>query len=48
MYDTQEEAFESYKNFKEKYIKEVAKQYKEKIPFSLYEALINYKIEIND
>ena len=48
MYNTQEEAFESYKNFKEKYIKEVAKQYKEKIPFSLYEALINYKIEIND
>ena len=47
-YDTPEEAFQVYKNFKEKYIKEVAEEYKNKIPQKLYDAMINYRMEIND
>ena len=46
--DQVKEAFETYKEFKEKYIKEVAEEYKEHIPIKLYEAMINYKIDIND
>ena len=42
------QAFTCYKNFKEKYIKEVADEYKKLIPNKLYEALYNYKVEIND
>ena len=41
-------AFLSYKNFKEKYIKELAEEYKQKIPNKLYVAMINYKVEITD
>lgn len=48
VYDTQEKAFEVYKQFKEKYIKEVADYYKEQIPSKLYDALYNYEVEIND
>lgn len=47
-YNDKIEAFNSYKKFKEKYIKEVADRYKDKIPIELYEALYNYKVEITD
>ena len=47
-YDSIEKAFLVYKNFKEKYIKEVADKYKELIPQRLYEAMYKYEIEIND
>ena len=47
-YDTPEEAFQVYKNFKEKYIKEVAKEYKNIIPTKLYNAMITYEVEIDD
>lgn len=47
-YNTPNEAFESYKNFKEKYVKQVAEQYKGRIPSKLYDAMINYKVEITD
>ena len=47
-YDTIEDAFLVYKSFKEKYIKEVADEYKELIPQKLYDALYKYEIEIND
>ena len=47
-YDTVEEAFKVYKQFKENYIKEVAEEYKHKIPVKLYEALIDYEVEITD
>lgn len=47
-YDTQEQAFEVYKQFKENYIKEVADYYKDKIPSKLYDAMCNYEININD
>jgi hypothetical protein len=47
-YGTPEEAFNSYKELKEKHIKEVANEYKNKIPILLYDALIKYEVEIND
>ncbi len=47
-YKTPEEAFYVYKNFKEQYIKEVAEEYKDKIPTKLYDAMIKYEVEIND
>lgn len=47
-YTTPEEAFEVYKRAKEEYIKEVAEKYKSQIPQKLYEALINYEVEIDD
>lgn len=43
-----EEAFFKYKAFKEGYIKEVADKYKDKIPLKLYQAMCNYKVEMND
>ena len=45
---TVEEAFQAYKEFKEQYIKEVANKYKNKIPSRLYEAMMNYEVNIND
>ena len=45
-YDTPEEAFEVYKEFKEQNIKEVADYYKEQIPDKLYNAMYNYEVEI--
>ena len=47
-YTTPEEAFLVYKEHKELYIKEVANEYKDKIPHELYDALMNYKVEIDD
>jgi len=41
-------AFEVYKNFKENHIKEVAEKYKDQIPQKLYNALLEYKINIGD
>ena len=43
---TVEEAFNVYKTIKENYIKEVANKYK--IPEKLYQALLNYQVEVND
>ena len=48
LYDTKEQAFEVYKEFKEKNIKEVADYYKGRIPDKLYDALYNYEVEIDD
>lgn len=47
-YETQEKAFEVYKYYKEKNIKEVADYYKDLIPNKLYNALYEYVVEIND
>lgn len=41
-------AFNAYKNFKENYIKEVANEYKNKIPQKLYDAMYRYEVEITD
>jgi hypothetical protein len=42
------QAFYAYKTFKEKYIKQIAEEYKELIPEKLYEAMYKYEVEIND
>ena len=44
MFDTPEEAFQAYKEFKEQYIKEVAEDYKDMIPTKLYEAMIKWEV----
>lgn len=47
-HDTQEKAFEIYKYYKERNIKQVADYYKDLIPNKLYDALYNYVVEITD
>lgn len=47
-FSTPEEAFYIYKQFKEKVIKQVADEYKDKIPKKLYEAMYRYEVEITD
>ena len=48
MHDTPEEAFLAYKKDKEVYIKELAERWKENIDPRVYEALMNWTVEIND
>lgn len=48
VFDTIEEAFNAYKVEKEKYIKEIAEEWKDQITDQTYQALINYKVEIRD
>lgn len=47
-FDTELDAFTAYKNFKEKYIRQIANQYRNNIPEKLYTALYNYKVETED
>ena len=47
-YNTPEEAFKAYKEFKEEYIKQVADEYKYYIPKELYEAMYRWEVEITD
>lgn len=47
-YRSSEAAFNAYKKFKENYIKQVADEYKNKIPAKLYGALYNFQVEVND
>lgn len=47
-FNTPNEAFLAYKQAKEEYIKEVAEEYKDKIPYELYEAMLNYEVDIDD
>jgi len=48
IFDTPEEAFQIYKEAKEQHIKEVADKWKGLISDKVYEALINYQVEIDD
>lgn len=48
IFDTVEEAFIAYKNGKEKFIKEIADQYKSVIPQKIYDILYNYEVLITD
>ena len=52
LYSTKEEAFQVYKKYKEKVIKETIDSYKGKIPEPFYsrlrEAMYNYEVEIDD
>jgi hypothetical protein len=45
---TPEEAFYTYKKFKENVIKFIADKYKDKIPQKLYDAMYRYEVEITD
>lgn len=47
-YNTPQEAFQSYKQFKENLIKQVADKYKSYIPEKLYDAMYRYEVEIDD
>lgn len=47
-FNTPEEAFKAYKEFKESYIKQVADEYKDKIPEKLYNAMYKWEVEIDD
>lgn len=47
-FNTQEEAFQAYKIAKENYIKEVADKWKDLISEKVYQALMNYQVEITD
>ena len=46
--NSEEEAFEAYKTFKENYIKQVADEYEKLIPRELYKAMYEYEVEIDD
>lgn len=47
-FNTVRDAFNTYKNAKEDFIKEIANKYKNIITEECYNALINYNVEIND
>lgn len=47
-FETAEEAFARYKEYKEDFIKDMAEQYRNKIPDKVYQAMMNWKIEIGD
>ena len=47
-FNTPEEAFQTYKIFKEAYIKETADKWKDQITEQVYQAMYNYKVEITD
>lgn len=47
-FNTLEEAFEAYKEVKEKYIKSKADKWKDLISDSVYSAMYNYKVNIDD
>lgn len=47
-FDTAETAFARYKEYKEDFIKDIAEQYRGKIPDKVYKAMLNWKIEIDD
>lgn len=47
-FDNPNDAFKAYKSFKENVIKETAKEYRNQIPETLYNAMINYQVDISD
>lgn len=48
LFNSPEEAFLKYKEYKENHIKEIAKEHEDKIPRALFCAMMNYTVEIND
>lgn len=47
-FDTAEEAFKRYKEYKEDFIEDMAEQYKDVLPNKVYDAMMSWKIEIDD
>lgn len=48
LFDNPLDAFNTYKKYKENRIKSIALEYKDKIPVKLYNAMMNYEVEITD
>lgn len=48
LFDTTEDAFQAYKKAKEVHIKEVAEKWKDRIDSKVYQALLNWEINIDD
>ena len=48
LFKTIEEAFQKYKEEKEKHLKELAEHYKDQLDPRAYKALLEYKVEITD
>ena len=48
LYDTPIEAFNAYKQAKERFIKAMADEYQDKIPQKLYDAMHKWEVEISD
>lgn len=48
VYHTLEEAYDKYAMKKEEVIKQIAEEYKNKIPKKLYDALLRYEVDINN
>lgn len=47
-FDNVENAFSRYKEYKEDFIKDIAEQYRERIPYKVYYAMMNWNIEVGD
>ena len=47
-FDTAESAFARYKEYKEDFIQDMAEQYRDEIPNKVYEAMMDWRIEIGD
>lgn len=47
-FDSAEAAFAKYKEYKENFIKDIAERYRDEIPDKVYQAMLNWKIEIDD
>jgi len=47
-HDTEMKGFLAYKTYKEKLIKQIADEFKDKIPIKLYDALYRYEVEFTD
>ena len=47
-FDTAESAFARYKEYKEDFIKDMAEQFKDEIPYKVYDAMMKWGIEIDD
>lgn len=47
-FETVEDAFARYKVYKEDFIKDIAEQYKNRIPDKVYQSMMNWKVEIMD
>ena len=47
-FDTAEDAFARYKEYKEDFIQDLAEQYRDEIPNKVYEAMMGWKIEVDD
>jgi len=48
LFNTTQEAFNVYKEFKENTVQEIANKYKDAVDKRVYEAFVNYKVEITD